>query len=194
MKENYFWNDKIPEVDYSAYDSPEALLYELMNKDQDRWSYISSREEYHNFFEEGKYIGMGFSYQYDGAGNVFVRYVYPESPADKAGMKRSDKILEINGTKIDEIAEKNLWETASGEEEIGIQSSLKIQSVDGTSKVLNMTKEWISIRTVLYHDIIKQNGVNIGYLVFNSFIETSKKELEEVFEIFYLQNLHPFHL
>ena len=39
-------------------------------------------------------IGIG------GRGDVFVRYVMPHSPADKAGLKLGDKILEVNGIPV----------------------------------------------------------------------------------------------
>ena len=50
MTDTYFWYDKVPDIDYSVYTSPEDLLEILMYRKLDRWSYITSKEEFHSYF------------------------------------------------------------------------------------------------------------------------------------------------
>ena len=47
-----------------------------------------------------------------------------------------------------------------------------------------LTKSKININTVLHHEVISVGNKKVGYLVFNSFLQTSTDELKPVFEEF----------
>ncbi len=184
MNDAYLWNDKIPYVDYTDYSSPEELFENLLYKDADRWSYITSTDEYYSYLEDGRYLGIGVSYQYDSNNDLRVRFVYKDSPADIAGLKRSDRILEINGKTIKEIEENNLWDTVAGQNEAGVPVNIKIEDSEGLIREITIEKDWVSMNTILYYDLLEANGLKIGYLVFNNFLEISREELDEVFAFF----------
>jgi len=60
MKDVYYWYDKVPDnVNLNNYSSLEDLLETLKYSALDKWSYISSKEDDYNYFEEGQYIGIG---------------------------------------------------------------------------------------------------------------------------------------
>ncbi|MDM8525860.1 S41 family peptidase [Desulfococcaceae bacterium HSG8] len=183
MKNVYLWDDEIPEVDYTAYDSPEELLEDIMYE-SDRWSYITSKGEYHAYQEEGRFIGLGFGTKYDDNDDCRIRLVFENSPAHAAGIKRGDKLLKINGKTVEEIDDNDLWDTASGPDEPGVSCELTIEDSEGNARVITMLKDWVIINTVRYHDIFRIDGTNIGYLVFTSFIEKSLSELDSVFAEF----------
>ena len=189
MTSTYLWYDRVPEVNLDSYDSPEALLEALRYPDLDKWSYVTTKEEYQNLFEEGKYIGVGVGIEYDYLGQVRIRFAYKDSPADLMELVRGDRILEINGKTIPEINTDDLWEDIFGEDEIGVSVDVKIETSAGLIRDLHLEKAWVTIDTVLYHDIIQAEDMKIGYLVFNQFLEPSRDELLTIFQEFHEEGI-----
>lgn len=184
MTDTYLWYDKVPEVDYTDYASPEALLNALRYDTLDKWSYITSTEEHYTYFEEGKYIGLGLAMDYDHNGDCRIKSVHMASPADEAGLKRGDKILGINGKTIEEIETEKLWKSIMGADEIGVVVRLNVETLEGELRNVYMMKDWVLINTVLYYDILEHNGSKTGYVVFDKFISTARDELDSVFSYF----------
>ena len=183
MRDVYLWYDKVPTIDYSDYTSPEDLLQDLVYK-EDKWSSITSREDFHNFYDEGEYIGLGCFLKIDDQSDCRVKFVHQNSPADVSGMERGDKILEINGKPVSDISLNDEWESVIGENEIGVNVNLKIADSEGVVRDIAVEKEWVTVNTVLYHDILENRGVKIGYVVFYTFIEAAREELDAVFAQF----------
>jgi len=179
MTDSYLWYDTTPKLDYTTYSSPEALLKDLRNP-QDKWSYISSTEEYSEYYGEGVYVGLGLLYKFDSNHDCRVAFVHKDSPADKAGLIRGDKFLEIGGKTIADIEKNNLWDAVTGQESI----SLKIEDKSGLIKEVTLKKERVNIDAVLDYTILKNNGVKTAYLAFTSFIETAQEELDSIFAYF----------
>ena len=180
MTDSYFWYKKTPYVDYEAYNSLEKLLDKLKYKKYDKWSYITTTKAYTNYFEEGTYLGLGYSYRYASNKKLYFTSVYKNSPAYKAGIRRGTELLEINGKTIKEIDKKNLWSKIYGKNELGIKVKLKIKK-GSKSKTITLRKSKVKKNTVLTTKIIKSGNKKIGYLVFNSFIEPSRLELRKAF-------------
>ncbi|MCP4347747.1 MAG: lipoprotein [Desulfobacterales bacterium] len=189
MTDTYLWYDKVADTDYTGYDSPEELLYDMRHDEFDRWSYLISKEEYHTLFEEGKFIGLGYGSKYDNNGDLRIRFVYKDSPVDLAGLKRGDKFLEINGIPVEEIENNNLWNTIHGRNDIGVKVHLKIESSENIVRELQLEKDWVTINTVLHYEIKQIEGLKIGYLAFLKFLETSQEELYKVFAYFNQENI-----
>jgi C-terminal peptidase prc len=184
MTSTYLWYDEVPTVDLSAYASAEELLEDLKYKDLDRWSYIAAKEEYDNLMEEGRYIGLGLSLKFTENDECRIKFVYQDSPAAAAGLIRGDRLVEINGETIEEIDINNHWATIFGEDEVGVMVDLKIEDSIGATKDLSLEKNWVTIDSVQFEDVFDLDGLKVGYLVFNTFIETSREELETVFTSF----------
>ncbi len=193
MHDTYLWADSTPDLDYSDsnYSSVEALLRDLKYRENghlvDKWSYISTIKEYKDYFEEGVYIGYGFRMHHDSDLNITkVAFVYPHSPADKAGLNRSDEILKIGDLNISDFLHPKDENVSNpfGPQEIGVVTNLKIKKSDGSIKNISMTKEKVDTVTVLHKSVLDLNGVKTGYLVFQSFIAPSREELDIAFEYF----------
>ena len=184
MKTTYLWYDRVPLIDYEIYNSPEDLINDLRYSELDKWSYITTEEEYQNLFEEGRYIGLGFGLEYLTNSERAISFVYNNSPAHSAGIVRGDSLLAVNGKTVTEIENNNLWDTIFGEDEVGEAVLLKIKKSTGSIIDLNLQKAWVDINAVLHSEIIEQNSVKIGYLVFNRFLETAENELNTVFSNF----------
>ena len=185
MKDVYYWYDKVPDsVDVTTFNSPEELLDSLRYSQLDKWSYITTKEAYDSWYEEGKYVGVGFGYSYDEDGNLRIAYVYLDSPADKAGLKRGDIILAINGKTIEEIEQNNLWSTIFGENEVGVKVSLKVQKATGEIEEIQLTKDVVTIQPVYLTKVLNVGNKKVGYIVFLKFIEPAYDALKSAFQEF----------
>ncbi len=193
MHDSYLWADETPvlsEQNISAHKDEEALLKTLKHP-KDRFSHIMTIEDHDDFFEAGISIGFGFDPIYmmgDNNTTMFITpvLVYPDSPADKVGLKRGDMIASIDGIKIfDFYNSEILHKKYFIEDEDNL--TMKLQLVD--TRELTISKKEYDIKTVLHRSIIAQNGIKTGYLVFQSFIGTSQKELEESFKYFKEQGI-----
>ncbi len=183
MKYAYLWNDKVPETDTSIYASPDVLL-EKIKYERDRWSYIVSKEEYDLYTIGGNYFGLGFGLDYDVYGDCRITFVYKNSPAEQAGLKRNDKVIEINAKTVYEIEARDLWDAVFYKGRIGDVVDLKIEDSQHQTQRLSIKKDLVEIQTILHYDVIEQDGLKIGYVVFNEFLSDALKELDAVFAYF----------
>ncbi len=186
MHDTYLWYDKVPSLDYNdtAYPTPEALLEALKYSRYDKWSYITTKKAYNTYFEEGSYIGYGFRFALlPDRNDSVVLFVYPGSPADGAGLERGDHIEAINGHTIAQIIDQNLTQIF-GAEQIGVVSALHVRKRGGGIVDMNLSKAVVSLSPVLYTKIFDTAEHRVGYLLFNSFIEPAKEQLERTFDDF----------
>jgi len=186
MEDRYFWYDQMPEVDFKSYSSPEALLKDLKYS-LDKWSFIINKKALDDYYSGKGYIGHGFK-MVTVNGKVTIEYVYKNSPADEKGMQRGDEILEINGK---DVSGKSLAEISAllGAYKEGIENSLKLKKPNGDTYTITMQKKLIDIPSVLEYKVLNSNNKKVGYLLFDKFIETSKKELNDAFAYFKEQNI-----
>ena len=185
MLDNYYWYDRLPSrVDYEAFDSPAATLDYLRYDALDRFSYIASRQAFDNFLNDGTYIGYGFSYGIEAGGEVLLRFVYTQSPAGVAGLERGDEILAVNGQSAASISAAGGWGSVFGPAEAGVPLALQLRRRSGAIETVNLSKNTVTINTVLHSEVINSGAATIGYLVFNNFLNTSPAELDPVFAQF----------
>ena len=139
---------------------------------EDKYSIHMGDEESEIFNDqlEGTYDGIGIVIQ----GTTIID-VYEKSPAEEAGIKKEDIILEMNDT---EVTEENLSEIIDKiKEEKGENIKLKIKRNNKTYdyKVNTRTIE-IPIVTA---DYIEMNKTKIGYIKISSFTNTSYKQFSD---------------
>lgn len=181
MKGTYLWYDKVPDANPDDYPSPEALLNALKYEPLDRWSYITTTDAHYAYVREGRYVGLGIGFKYDREQNLRLSVVFKDSPAGRAGLKRTDKVLQINGMSINQIEENGLWDTIMGEDVPGTSVDLRIENSEGLINDLVLTKDWVAKDGVAVSDIITRNGAKVGYMVFDSFTSTAPEALDAVF-------------
>jgi C-terminal processing protease CtpA/Prc len=185
MHDVYFWYGQVPTLDYASYSSTSALLEALRYGKLDKWSYITTKAEYDSYLTNGTYVGAGFGVKNDSSGTTRIAFVYRNSPADRAGLQRSDQILEANGRSAEEITAGNLWGSVFGAATAGVEVRLKIRNAAGTVRDITMQKETVTINTVYQTDILNYNGASVGYLVFQGFIGSAATDLQTAFTYFY---------
>jgi C-terminal processing protease CtpA/Prc len=103
---------------------------------------------------------------------------------DKQGITRGYKITKINEKTVSSIIADNSLSAAFGEDKEGVQTSIEVEDLTGKIRTITLAKVAVNMNTVLHRDVREVNGRKVGYLVFNSFIEKSKEELNEAFTYF----------
>ncbi len=179
MKEWYLWNDELPDLDLSKYNTPQEVMDALQKKPTDRWSFIEDAETYEQLFDQGKYEGYGVRFVWEDENTLRIALVFEDSPFYEAGVRRGWKVTKINGKAVSSVSSS--IEAAT--------NTFELVSPDGKLITETFTKKEISINTVLHSSIISVNSTKVGYLAFNSFLRTSEAELKEVLEKFHTENI-----
>jgi carboxyl-terminal processing protease len=135
----------------------------------------SDIEDY-KFMTTGQYGGIG-AIIYKRNNYIYISEPYENAPADKAGLKAGDKILEINGKSALNKTVDEVSTALKGQP--GTNIVLLIQS-DSTEKPVEktITREEITINNVPYSGFVSKD---IGYINLSEFRQNAAKEVKEAF-------------
>src|SRR5690554_7553214 len=103
MEVYYYWNMEMPDIDQSKEDDSQLYFEKLLKTPDDRWSFVTDDIAGLEAYFKGVSKSPGYSIMgYPVAANsdqlvFFVEFVYPNSPASKAGLQRGDMFYKING-------------------------------------------------------------------------------------------------
>ncbi len=176
MEEVYYWKDHLPNIDEKKETDPEAYFYKLLYKDDEfSWitdDYASLKSEY-----DGDPVAMGYDpgfYTYSDASDkvfIMVNYVYPESGAYAAGLRRGNIILKINNQELNTDNYDDLYSGDSYSVQLGklIVNGSNGQIVDA-NKTLNLTSAISNRNPAIHHRVIDTLGYKIGYLAYVEFL------------------------
>ncbi len=180
MDQYYLWYEHLPNVNPDSYNSPVELLEALRYQPLDRWSYITTKQELNAYYEEGSYVGFGFSSAFDQQGNLWITYIFKESPLKALGIGRGWIITAVNGVQPTTLNYNSLF----GASTVGISKTLDFRGPNQELRSHTITKKTIVMNTVLMDSIYTIDNTKVGYFVFKGFIEPSISELDNVFEKF----------
>jgi len=190
MREWYFWNHLLPaDVDISQFATPDDVLAFLTSfspddgtgQPIDRFSFINSAQADQAFFGEGRFEGFGFSSRFVAADDLRLTRVFLDSPAYRAGLRRGQRILALDGRTIAEI---------EGAEGVGAVFALPtldfmMRDTDGSEFTVSVAKEIVTIDPVPQYRIIDAGGGrNVGYIELASFISTADIQMDSAFAQF----------
>lgn len=196
-KEVYLWNTVLPTYEqfnprqYTGATQLESgqKVMNAVKKLQplDRFSFVTTKEQ-SGGLQTGDETDWGFFLHgaYINATDVawFVTYVYDQSSAGTAGVKRGWIINKINGTKLDASdASINLLNDVF----FGTTSSATFEFLkpDNTTKTVNLSKTTFTANAVLHKSVITAGTKKVGYLVFNQFFGApARQELKQAFDFF----------
>lgn len=182
FKEWYLWYDEIPKVDPNDYDDYTSLI-KAIKSDIDRWSYAGSYTEINNMFFKSEFKGFGSGFIIDYDQQIKVTKVYSDSPMGKLGVERGWVLNSVNGFNIENLDKVN--EALASNEAV----DFVFTDYSNQQHQHSIKKESFVMNTVLYSDVIEIENQRIGYLVFDSFTETSVPEIESVIDLFNSKNI-----
>ena len=196
LKTYYFWTTDVPNLNNSEfekkdnlnkflnnYTDPEELFESLLYErgTVDKWSFIVDDSQKIDDWISGISESMGYdfrlSYIEEGSNNLvgYVRYVLKDSPADKAGVKRGDLFLRVNGT---QLTVDNYFDLLFTDKTYSIDMASISDEISLNGKTNTMTAIDIHENPILLDTVYQVDGFNVGYLMYNSF--TSEDEVIKV--------------
>ena len=137
---------------------------------EDNYSIHLDKEETDQLSEtlDGKYKGIGIL-----AYGTTVVEVYKNSPAEKAGLKSDDVILEVNGKKVDNSNSQLITEYMVNDKEN------KIKVKRGNEELFFSIKTDDVYLSSTTHNVIESKGNKIGYISLSSFTLNSAADFQE---------------
>jgi carboxyl-terminal processing protease len=180
MKFYYYWNDKIPTSPNTAL-APEIFFNDLLYKfdrnlrpDGDRFSWINKSADALTAGLSGvsKTTGIEFVLYLKEAGSndiyALVSYVLPDSPASKAGFKRGDILVKVNG----QIPNRSNYQSLF----FGLDNynftlgTFKNNVIEETNITKNVVAIELQENPILLDTILVKDSKKVGYLVYNQFV------------------------
>lgn len=180
MRDIYLWADDIQEKKADLTLDPSSFFHRLRHTD-DPWSAIESKYDgaalntngYDNKF--GYYLRFYIFNNY----NVIAKvcYVYPDSPAANAGLKRGDLIWRNDGMQLNALNYEDLYYN----DEISIElTRLNKQELIPVPGAIGLTVRKIPIDPVLVSKIVTCQDKKIGYLLYTEFVYKDDTNLERL--------------
>ncbi len=129
----------------------------------------------------GQYGGIG-AVIHEKDGKVYISEPYQNLPADKAGFKAGDMILEVNGQSAKDRTSDQVKEFLRGQ--AGSEIKLKVLR-DGKEIEKTFIREEITLDNVPYYGIV---GKDIGYIKLNEFTNGAANNVLNAFKELKNQN------
>ena len=130
--------------------------------------------------------GCSYSFYLKASGSedvvAFVRYTYPDSPAEKAGLVRGDVVLEIGGKPMTLSNYTDLYYTSSIT--LGVGTYEGSGNYSSVKKTVTMNVVSMYEDPVLMSKVFDCGGKKVGYLAYTSFTFESSLALVEACKYF----------
>ncbi|MGL4632539.1 MAG: S41 family peptidase [Leadbetterella sp.] len=188
MKQYYLWeSDMVTKEKSDLSLDPEKYFYSILYKydEVDRFSWIEKDAAALQASLAGVSKVAGISYARVDANEsktnvaLSINYALKGSPAEKAGIKRGDLIVAINGTPLTKDNVSTLF--ASDNLTFTLGEFIKANDIKSTNKVISLTKQEIQTQAVQFSSIQEISGKKIGYLQYIRFLSDSDSKLRETF-------------
>ena len=147
----------------------------LVDRLDDPYAHLFTPEELEEFTVayEGHYAGVGMMIESQ-QGSVVVRRVFPNTPAERNGVRIGDRVSRIDGESVDGWALEKVSNALKGEPGSKVQVRFTRYGVDDPLEVV-ITRAVVRIPAVPYATIVDGD---VGYIPLQQFNETSAREVE----------------
>ena len=177
-------------IDVEVDDSKYSYISDLTNKNPT--AYIPEKKSAVDLDGNGNDLGVKLgAYKQDNQGITFALFiiaVYQNSPADKAGMVRSDRINKINGRTIGDnyAADKDFINTSFAGTNITLEGVKYTNGVSGASFTISLVKAIYKSSPVFSAKVFTADNKKIGYLAYARFstLSNSKPDFDAAFATF----------
>lgn len=187
-------SDKVPEgfdEFLQAYDNIVNNYYEEVNSKElieagingmleylgDDYSVYMNQETTENFNEQvqGKYTGIGVEIMLLEDGGVKITSVFDNSPASKAGLKKDDIFVSVNGT---DVSNSNALEVSKLIKESEKEKIEVVVNRNGKEKKFTLSLDEVDIESVST-EVYEKNGKKIGYIRLSIFAANTYSQFEK---------------
>ena len=143
----------------------------------DKHSIYFNEKESESFQDQlnGYFYGMGTSVYQKKGDLVTINEVYKNSPASKAGLKKGDKYLKINGKDVRKFSSEEISEEIKGTNGQEFTLTLQRENKEINVKVTTGKVAIPSVNT----KIITKNNKKIGYIEISIFASNTDEQLKE---------------
>jgi len=194
LTRNYLWYQEMQLVSPANYTTA-AAYFNASLAPRDNFSFLLTEQEYQDRYINAVFFGFGFATQRsDNNTGLQVLYVYDASGAAQQGLRRADKITEIEGISVAEWlagldSGRYSNEDIYGPNQAGVVRNFVWRRPDNSIGRADFQKSSVTTNTVMHRSVREIAGKKVGYLVFNQFIDLSESELEQAFGYFSAQQI-----
>ncbi|MBO9201470.1 MULTISPECIES: S41 family peptidase [Niastella] len=188
-REIYLWHNNIPaSFDAHMFSDPNAVMEGIrayseepgFNLPVDRWSFAMLKSDW-NALSTGIGGDFGMNIFFFSNDDLRVSYVERESPAGKAGIKRSWHIKQINGGTNLTVANSNDIIRAVYQSPVG---TFVFGRPNNTDTTISLRASSYKEHPLLFDTVYNTGSSKTGYFVFNSFLGDTIEIRNEFARIF----------
>lgn len=185
----YVWNKEIsadliklnPDVNTDPVATVKDIRYKVNGKEVDKWTVLTNDYEGMTEGMSGVETTYGYSLKlgsFSNTGDYFflVAFVYEGSPAEKAGIKRGDIIVQLNGKDITKDNYGDVLNTSGITLRMGIDKGTSIE----LGKTIQLTAIKMYLNPILVVKTFDCAGKKVGYLAYSQFDLVSIPKLIEL--------------
>lgn len=172
MNEKWYFGKDIDDLSTVLMENAIAAL---ANNDVDIHTSYMSLEDAASFSSslEGTFVGVGLSFYENQEGNYIVIDVYENSPAQKAGVERGDRLISVAGKDCTTLDQDTIKKTLSKQEGTAIDLVVERNGKEITMKVTP---------SVVDNSVIAYVEDGYGYVHLSSFAENSAADMESALQ------------
>ncbi len=190
MEDIYLWADDILDIDPLTETDSKAYFDKLVYSEDDKWSFITDDiGALENSFQ-GIETSYGWSLTFGRFSNTnslfaIVEFVYPNTPASEAGLKRGDLVISISSGDITDDNYRDLLYSES------ISVTLGVITTGGIAPKSNirMTAKELNLNPVVFTNVIEHGGHKIGYIFYAQYIADYNSSLDSAFQHLMNENI-----
>jgi carboxyl-terminal processing protease len=177
IEESYF---RDPEPRELGDASVAGMVDALRRRYEDRFSHYFDPETYEDFLASasGRFSGVGMAVSEVKQG-LRVSLVYPDTPAEAAGIKEGDVIVAVDGERLAGVGAKAAAARIKGRP--GSEVTLTVRGAAGSSREITLERAEVRIPAV-EGEIREADGREIAYVTLAGFSEGAHTELRSEIE------------
>ena len=123
---------------------------------------------------EGNFVGLGIELK-SSSGSLLITNVIGGGPADRSGIRKHDRIIEVDRQSMRDISTDKAADLLKGER--GTVVEVVVQSEDGEMRRLNVRRERVEVPSVENARMLDQQS-GIAYLKLSSFQKTTSRDID----------------
>lgn len=124
---------------------------------------------------DGNFVGLGIEVR-GAADGLLLLHILPESPAEEAGLKESELIIEVDGKSIAGMPAEEAANLLQGP--ANTQVTLKLKGTDNQTRVVAVPRREVIVHSVTRSEMIDRDR-RVGYIRLDSFQKLTVQELEQ---------------